>query len=742
MNGRLCTFLVVLSAGVAAGSWLDGDDGVDRPYGDLPNMPITDMSCSAVASDCAALCAGDSQCVAWAFRKPDCSAGENPLCYLKGKLMEQSYNPAVVSGVKNHQLLSPKFWPLPTASILPQGWLKQQLLTQASGLSGHLSQFWADVSNSSWLGGGADTGLHERTPYWLNGFVPLAYQLQDRSLISMVHKYVDYILAHQSPEGWLGPDDIRDGNAYWSKFPMLLALRQYYEANSSDSRVIPAMLKFLQTAHKRMLQDWPLGNTWSAARWQDLVLTVHWLLDFHPGGQEQMLWDLAQLLHQQGFDWKGWFGNDTFPTGSVKTTTLYTHGVNNGQAIKSEGVWYRQSHQDSDSQSSHVRMAKLDKYHGQASGIFGCDEHLAGTMPSRGSELCTVVETMFSYEVLFGIQGDTVFAERAETLAYNALPATLTPDMWAHQYLQQGNEMNAVHSDDHVWEHDGPDSTLYGLAPNYGCCTANFNQGWPKFTEHLVMAAGDGKGLVVAMLAPALVQYELPSGSTVSLNIATDYPFDDKVEISAQCAEGMTLSLRIPSWTVGASVQVNGSTPQQAAAGELYHVACLYSTTVLLHIPMSIRVERRYNNAASIYRGPLLYGLEMEENYKVLRSYAFQSKDYQVTPGSPWNFAIQLRDDSAPEKDMEFVTTGWTAGEHPFSPRGAPGKILALGRLLDSWGVSHNAAAAPPPSPTNSSNPLTCVTLLPFGATVLRIAELPTLDPKQEGGSVSTVCQH
>lgn len=66
------------------------------------------------------------------------------------------------------------------------GWLKQQLLTQASGLSGHLSQFWADVSNSSWLGGGADTGLHERTPYWLNGFVPLAYQLQDRSLISMV----------------------------------------------------------------------------------------------------------------------------------------------------------------------------------------------------------------------------------------------------------------------------------------------------------------------------------------------------------------------------------------------------------------------------------------------------------------------------------------------------------------------------------------------------------------------------
>lgn len=86
-------------------------------------------------------------------------------------------------------------------------------------------------------------------------------------------------------------------------------------------------------------------------------------------------------------------------------------------------------------------------------------------------------------------------AERAEMLAYNALPATITPDMWAHQYLQESNEMNAVHSDDHVWVFDGPDSTLYGLAPNYGCCTANFNQGWPKFTQNLVMASSDG-GLV------------------------------------------------------------------------------------------------------------------------------------------------------------------------------------------------------------------------------------------------------
>ena len=70
--------------------------------------------------------------------------------------------------------------------MLCTGWLKQQLAIQADGLSGHLPFFWSDVMNSSWMGGNADTGLHERTPYWLNGFIPLAYQLQDPLLIQTV----------------------------------------------------------------------------------------------------------------------------------------------------------------------------------------------------------------------------------------------------------------------------------------------------------------------------------------------------------------------------------------------------------------------------------------------------------------------------------------------------------------------------------------------------------------------------
>ena len=108
---------------------------------------------------------------------------------------------------------------------------------------------------------------------------------------------------------------------------------------------MPAMLSFLKEMYD-LLFDVPLapGNsqTWSAARWQDLATSIHWLLDNNLSGDEQMLWDFADLVHEQGFKWNDWYGSTggmSFPTDAVDAATKYTHGVNNGMAIKSAAVW-------------------------------------------------------------------------------------------------------------------------------------------------------------------------------------------------------------------------------------------------------------------------------------------------------------------------------------------------------------------------------------------------------------------
>lgn len=65
-----------------------------------------------------------------------------------------------------------------TNEIKPFGWFKRQLEIQAEGLSGNLDKMWPDIADSAWIGGTREGW--ERVPYWLDGFIPLAFLLVKR----------------------------------------------------------------------------------------------------------------------------------------------------------------------------------------------------------------------------------------------------------------------------------------------------------------------------------------------------------------------------------------------------------------------------------------------------------------------------------------------------------------------------------------------------------------------------------
>ena len=109
----------------------------------------------------------------------------------------------------------------------------------------------------------------------------------------------------------------------------------------------------------------------------------------------------------------------------------------------------------------------------------------------------------------------------------------MTDDMWAHQYNQEPNQVErSLHHK--PWTTDGPESNLYGLEPNFGCCTANFHQGWPKFTASLFMLTHDD-GLVAAAYAPCEVNTVIRN-TPVQIVAETSYPFRGKLSFAVNPA--------------------------------------------------------------------------------------------------------------------------------------------------------------------------------------------------------------
>jgi uncharacterized protein len=640
--------------------------------------------------------------------------------------MAASGETTAIAVVKNLAPLTQNaFYLLPLGSVRPSGWLKRQLLIQASGLGGHLDETWADVgSNSGWLGGTGESW--ERGPYFVDGLIPLAYLLDDARLKAKAQKFVDWTLTHQASSGMIGPPGNDD---WWPRMIMLKALAQYQEA-TNDPRVIPVLSRYF-SCQLTSLADRPLRD-WGKFRWQDNALIAMWL--YNRTGDRKLL-ELVRLLHAQGYDWQAQFENFRYTQPvtaamikldkgqGLADLALCTHGVNNGQALKAAPVWSMISGSKADRQGFHQMLAALDKYHGLPNGMFSCDEHLAGRNPSQGSELCTVVETMFSLEQSLAILGDATIGDRLEKITFNALPGTFTDDMWAHQYDQQPNQVEvSLHRK--PWTTNGPESNLFGLEPNFGCCTANFHQGWPKFAASLWMYSDDD-GLVAALYSPCEVRTKVRN-TAVRLREETEYPFRGTVRITIEPENALSfpLRLRIPAWADEPTILVNG---QQAAGARDAGFAKIDRTwkagdVVELRFPMLPRVSRGYNDSLSIDRGPLVFSFPIGQSWVKLRDRGMTA-DWQVFPSSQWNYSLGPVGPSLEKIHVEESPVG----ESPFALAETPVKLQVEARKLPSWLAVDGVADPVPQSPVSSSEPLEKITLVPYAAAKLRITAFPEL---------------
>ena len=624
---------------------------------------------------------------------------------------------------KNRGPLAPNaFYLLPLGSIKPGGWLRRQLEIQASGLTGHLDEFWPDLGpNSGWLGGTGESW--ERGPYYLDGLVPLAFLLEDPKLLAKVRKWAGWTLENQRPDGSIGPESNTD---WWPNMIMLKALAQYHEA-TADARVISVMERYFRYQAGKLASH-PLKD-WAVYRWGDELLSVLWL--YNRNGDRSLL-DLARALHSQGYDWNRHFQNFEYK-GKVgkEQAGMKTHVVNNAMALKSSAFWSLVSGERSDREAIYRQLRQLDRYHLLPNGVHSGDEHYAGTDPSQGTELCAVVEGMFSIEHLIAILGDPAFGDRLEKISFNALPGTFSADMWAHQYDQQPNQVLCTRQP-RDWTTNGPESNLFGLEPNFGCCTSNMHQGWPKFAASLWMTTPDG-GLAAVVYAPSTVKTAVRGGVPVTIAEETQYPFHEEIhfKINTGTAVKFPLRLRIPAWARSATVSINEGREEGAATGTFHTMEREWSEgdRVTLKLPMRVRASHWHRNSITLERGPLVFSLKIGEDWRKLRERAYDwrrhpSADWAVHPTTAWNYGLEV-DTANPERSVQV--TERIVGDNPFTPDAAPVELRVKGRRLPQWTVVNGSAGPLPWSPVESREPLETLILIPYGSAKLRVTAFPEL---------------
>jgi hypothetical protein len=553
--------------------------------------------------------------------------------------------------------------------------------------------------------------------------------LDDEPLKTKVSRYVEEILARQRSDGWYGPYPADASVRRYDLWAILLAnkvLAQYHDA-TGDDRVLAAVEASLRALAAGVHRT-PLYN-WGKYRWFEGLIPAFYL--YERSGEDWLL-ELARTLREQGTDYPAIYAGEgiTQPTPRRGLWTWDKHVVNTAMAAKAGALSWRLDQGESDRTFPTRMLEILDRYHGQVTGMFTGDECLAGKNPVQGTELCSVVELMYSLEILLSVFGDPVFGDRLERVAFNALPATFSPDMWAHQYDQQVNQVQCTINPDHMWTTNGPESNLYGLEPNYGCCTSNMHQGWPKFASHLAMAAPDD-GLALVAYAPCVARFTT-SGTAVQVILETDYPFRDTVHVKIEPERPVSfpLTFRVPAWAEGASAEVDGQRLSALTPGTFRTLDRSWRprTELRLRFPMRPTVTVRYNDAVAIERGPLVYSLSPEEEWTRVNAdkphRELPHGDFEVRPTSPWNYALIL-DPARPEEDLEFQERA--VGERPFSPEGAGMSASVKARRLPRWEMAHGWAGEIVPGVQESEEPEEVLTLIPYGCTNIRVTEFPVL---------------
>lgn len=635
--------------------------------------------------------------------------------------------PAQAGGlyVHNRAPLAPSpFLKLPIGAVAAKGWVRRALEIEREGMTGRLKEIspWLDFSKSSW-GNKEGRGRFgwEEMPYWLKGYGDLAYLLKDEAMMAEARKWIESALGSQREDGWFGPRELLtslNGKPdLWPHMVMLNVLQSYYEF-TGDDRIIPCLTKYLQWENTLPASAFGEGY-WPKIRAGDNIETAFWLYN---RTDQPWLLDLARKIHAGMARWD--------------RDVIDWHNVNLAQGFRAGTVFWMESKDPAHLGSAERNYQKLMGLYGQfpGGGFVGDENCRPGYHDPRGGiETCGIVEFMHSFEMLTKITGLPVWSDRCEEIAFNAMPACQPADQKGLHYITSANQIQLDCTNKAPGIQNGGTMFSYSPFAVYRCCQHNVSHGWPYFAEELWLATYD-QGLCASLYAASEVTAKVGVGTQVRIVEETGYPFSDTVtfKVTTPQAVSFPLYLRIPRWCQAPVVKVNGTALAAKAVAPGYLVltrSWAEGDQVTLTLPMqvSIRTWKANQDSVSVDYGPLSFSLRIEEKWSKYGDRNPNWPEWEVRPGSPWNYGLVLEGDAA-GKYFEVVRKPGAVPAEPWTLENVPLSLRAKARKIPAWQADKfNMVGKLQASPVKSAEPVETVSLVPMGAARLRISSFPVI---------------
>jgi DUF1680 family protein len=630
----------------------------------------------------------------------------------------------------------PKFEILPVNQIKPEGWIKAQM--EQDMMDGFVAKMdllvpkiitediyntarrksKTDIPNAGtqkltgadweismqWWGG-------ETQANWWDGYMRNAFLTDNKLAIDKTTTFVQKVVASQDNDGYLGiyGRELRykhesDNGELWAQATLFRLLLGYYEF-TGDRKVLQAV----ENAMKLTLSKYNDNGVSPFNVKTDYGGVTHGLMmtdaceTLYRITKNKKYLNFAIYLYKEfsKYPLARAYNDVRYEYLADRNALFQSHSAHTYEHLRSL-IFATQATGYSEMKTAYDNAIHKLNFCILPSGAGFGDEWLAGkkaNADSTAAEFCGMLELRNFYISALQKTGDVTFADKAETVTFNAMQGARYPDGKGITYCKTDNCVILNKTSPHTgFKESDP---RYKYSPTHAdaavCCNPSYGRNLPYYVSNMWMKAHDGFAAVLFGASTLTTSY---NGAKITIAEQTNYPFSDEIKfaLNLSSATEFTIYVRKPIWSQRIVVQASGSIIKDKDGFFAIHKKWQSGDKITVSFQNEIQTVLS-NGEVALKRGALVYAFPISSKNQTIKEYDVAGfKDFFVYPTDSLYQNIKLID-SAKSSAYGFTYVADEENKNPWYK----GRTRLSGNVFDA-----------------KSKTSTTIDLIPMGSTILR----------------------